>query len=212
VQAGEAGAIWRLRAAVPAPVRAGVAGAIPPKAARELTAKLELRGHAWETTRAFAHPADNQGYVRFNLRGREREGIVAADDAAALGEEIAEGLASFEDPDGAPAVESVRRVADLYPGLRAGRLPDLVVRWSPRPATELRELVSPRYGVARRAGAGSGRSCNHTPGDAWALVVPGAGEHRDPSRPARLIDVAATVCAATRADRSGLAGESLLGG
>jgi hypothetical protein len=72
------------------------------------------------------------------------------------------------------------------------------------------ELVSPRFGVVRRQGSGSGRSGNHTPGDAWALVVPGDSAHAEPSRPARLVDVAATVLSLAGADAEGLAGESLL--
>jgi len=209
-QNGDAASIWRLRAAVPAPVRARIAAALPARAARELTARLELRGIDWSATRAFAHPADNQGYVRLNLRGREREGVVDPAEAPALCEELRAGLATFTDPDGAPAVSSVERAAMLYPGRRAERLPDLVVRWAERPATTVRELHSARFGTVRRAGGGSGRSGNHTAGDAWALVVPGRSASREPSRPARLVDVAATICEALGLDASGLPGEPLL--
>jgi predicted AlkP superfamily phosphohydrolase/phosphomutase len=205
-----AGAIWRLRAALPARLRSAVASAFPDRAALELTARLELRGIDWASTPAFAPPADNQGYVRLNLRGREREGIVDPRRAGELMDEIASGLASFRDPDGAPAVAAVERVADRYRGQHRDRLPDLVVRWVDRPVASLTHVTSERFGVVKRHGAGSGRSGNHTPGDAWAIVVPGEAEHRDPSRPARLVDVAATVCEVTGADASGLPGEPLL--
>jgi predicted AlkP superfamily phosphohydrolase/phosphomutase len=205
-----AGAIWRLRAALPAAARARVAAAIPDRAALELTARLELRGIDWTATRAFAHPADNQGYVRLNLRERERDGIVDPAEARALRDEIAAGLATFTDPDGAPAVADVVEVAGLHPGERADLLPDLVVRWSERPATRLASLRSPRFGEVRRHGGGSGRSGNHTAGDAWALVVPGASAHAEPPRPPRLVDVAATVCEVTGADAGGLPGRPLL--
>lgn len=207
-----AGAIWRLRAAIPPGVRGAIASAIPDRLALELTARLELRGIDWRTTRAFAHPADNQGYVRLNLRGREREGIVAAGEAEALAEEIAAGLTTFRDPDGAPAVSSVVRAADLHPGERTDRLPDLVVRWADRPATALTHLTSERFGTVARRGGGSGRSGNHTPGDAWAVVAPGDSRPAEPSRPPRLVDVAATICAATGTDPTGLPGEPLLRG
>ncbi len=210
VAANGAGAIWRLRAAMPAGLRGAVASAIPDRAALALTARLELRGLDWERTRAFAHPADNQGYVRLSVRGRERNGIVDPADADALKDEIAAGLATFTDPDGAPAVAGVVRASDLYPGAHADRLPDLVVRWSDRAATTLTTLSSPRFGEVRREGAGSGRSGNHTPGDAWAVVVPGASSFAELTRPARLVDVAATVCEVTGADRRGLPGEPLL--
>ena len=207
---GGAGAIWRLRAAMPSGLRAAVADALPDRLALELTAHLELRGIDWATTRAFTHPADNQGYVRLNLAGREREGIVAPADADALLEEIATGLTTFARTDGAPAIDSIVRAQQLYPGEHADRLPDLAVRWAELPATTLTALHSPRYGEVRRHGSGSGRSGNHTPGDAWAVVTPGSSAHRKPSRAARLVDVAATICEVTGAPGEGLAGEPLL--
>jgi predicted AlkP superfamily phosphohydrolase/phosphomutase len=207
---GPAGWIWRLRAGLPTRWRGAIANAIPDRLALELTARLELRGMDWAATRAFAHPADNQGYIRLNLRGRERDGIVDPAEAEALCAEIESGLRTFRDPDGEPAVAEVVRVADLYPGERADRLPDLSVRWSERPATRLDRLVSDRFGEVRRAGTGSGRSGNHTAGDAWAVLAPGASRLREPSRPARLVDVAATVAAVLGVDDAALPGEPLL--
>ncbi len=207
---GGVGAIWRLRAAMPSGLRAAIADALPDRLALELTARLELRGVDWSTARAFAHPADNQGYVRLNLAGRERDGLVAPADADALLEEIAAGLATFARSDGAPAVESVVRAQELYRGAHADRLPDLAVRWANLPATTLTALHSPRFGEVRRHGSGSGRSGNHTSGDAWAIVSPGASRHRDLDRPPRLVDIAATICEVTGADATGLPGEPLL--
>lgn len=205
------GSIWKLRAALPTGLRAKVASALPDRVALALTARLELRGMDWSATRAFAQPADNQGYVRLNLRGREREGIVEPADADALMNEIAEGLSSFRDLDGQPAVKSVDRVRDAFgDGAHADRLPDLIVRWSDRPATLLQGVRSERFGEVRRRGSASGRSGNHTDGDAWALVVPGASSLRDPGRPARLVDVAATAAALAGADTGEMAGEPLL--
>jgi len=207
---GGEGSIWRLRATVPPRTRRAVASALPDRLALGLTSRLELRGIDFSRAPAFAHPADNQGYIRLNLRGRERHGIVGASEADALSEEIATGLMDFTDPDGERAVASVQRVAPLYPGARSDWLPDLVVRWSPRPATTLDSVRSDRYGAVRRAGAGSGRSGNHTAGDAWAVVVPGESTLAERPGPARLEDVAATIAAVTGAGDEGLAGESLL--
>ena len=206
-----AGSIWRLRAALPSGLRARVAAALPERAALQLTARLELRGVDWTRTRAFAHPAENQGYVRLNLRGRERDGIVEPEDAKELLEDIAAGLLTFTDLDGAPAVHSVQRVADMFgDGERAHQLPDLIVRWVDTPATRVPGVRSERYGTVLRHGVGSGRSGNHTEGDAWALVVPGSSHPVAPSRPPRLEDVAATAAALAGADTGELAGEPLL--
>lgn len=203
--------IWRLRAALPTDLRAKVARALPQAAALDLTARLELRGVDWSRTRAFAHPAENQGYVRLNLRGRERDGIVDPADVDALLDEIAEGIRSFVDLDGQPAVESVDRVADRFgSGARAHLLPDLVVRWTPRPAGAFEGVRSERFGTIRRHGVGSGRSGNHTEGDAWALVVPGTSLPVATTRPPRLEDIAATAAALAGDDAADLPGEPLL--
>lgn len=212
VAANGAGAIWRMRAAIPPGARGAIARALPDRAALDLTARLELRGTDWARTAAFAHPADNQGYIRLNLRGRERDGIVDPGDADALLGTIADGLTTYRDPDGAPAVASIDRVGEHHAGARAGQLPDLVVQWSERPATALEGVHSPRFGDVLRRGSGSGRSGNHTPGDAWAVIAPGASAPRAPARPARLADVASTIAAVSGAggDGDGLAGEPLL--
>jgi predicted AlkP superfamily phosphohydrolase/phosphomutase len=206
----DSGAMWRLRAALSGRLRGAVAAAMPDRLALELTARMELRGVDWSVTRAFAHPADNQGYVCLNRTGREREGIVEDSEADELLERIAEGLADFRDPDGEAAVASVDRVAEHWQGSAAYRLPDLVVRWRPTSAVAIDALASPRFGTVRRHGYGSGRTGNHTDGDAWAILAPGTARRRDPGRPARIADIAATVAALTGADSDGLAGSPLL--
>lgn len=206
----DSGGMWRLRAALSGRLRGAVAAALPDRVALELTSRLELRGVDWSATRAFAHPADNQGYVRLNLAGRERDGIVDPAEAEELCATIAAGLADFRDPDGQPAVASVDRVAGDREGAGADRLPDLVVRWRPTSAVALDALRSERFGTVRRQGYGSGRTGNHTDGDAWAILAPGASRLRDPGRPARIVDIPATVASLTGADMNGLAGTPLL--
>lgn len=210
-EAGAAGrALWRLRAAVPARARMAVTRALPGSLALELSGRLFLRGVDWSQTRAFALPSDHDGYVRLNVRGRERDGIVDPGDADALVEEIAAGLATFTDPDGTPAVAGVDRVAGLVgPGREAYRLPDLVVRWTPTPTTSLTGVTSPRFGAVPRRGLGLGRSGNHVDGG-WVLAVAGAGSVVEPRRTPRLVDVPASVAALLGADPTGLAGEPLL--
>jgi predicted AlkP superfamily phosphohydrolase/phosphomutase len=206
----DSGAIWRLRAALSGRLRSRIAAAMPDRMALELTARLELRGVDWSTTRAFAHPADNQGYVSLNRRGRERGGIVGETEAAELTERIREGLLDFRDPDGEPAVVTVDGVAERWQGSAADRLPDLVVRWRPTSAVALSAVHSPRFGSAHRQGYGSGRTGNHTDGDAWAILAPRSGRARNPTRPARVTDIPATVAALCEVPIEGLSGEPLL--
>ena len=53
---GGAGAIWRLRAAIPPGARGAIAQALPDRAVLELTARLELRGIDWSQTPPSATP------------------------------------------------------------------------------------------------------------------------------------------------------------
>jgi hypothetical protein len=109
------------------------------------------------------------------------------------------------------SASQIERVADLFgTGERAHQLPDLIVKWADTPATQARGVTSERYGTVLRHGVGSGRSGNHTEGDAWALVVPGASTPVQPDRKPRLEDVAATAAALAGADTSGMAGQPLL--
>ena len=206
----DSGAIWRLRAALSGRLRSRIAAAMPDRMALELTARLELRGIDWSSTRAFAHPADNQGYVSLNRERRERDGIVDEAEAAELTERIREGLLDFRDPDGEPAVVAVDEVAERWQGPAAGRLPDLVVRWRPTSSVVLPAVYSPRFGSIHRRGYGSGRTGNHTDGDAWAILAPRSGRARDLSRPARVTDIPATVAALCDVPLEGLSGEPLL--
>jgi predicted AlkP superfamily phosphohydrolase/phosphomutase len=206
----DSGAIWRLRGLVSGRARAAVAAAMPDRLALELTARLELRGVEWSSTRAFAHPADNQGYISLNRKGRERDGIVGGAEAAELIAQIREGLLSFRDPDGEPAVVAVDEVAGRFPGEAADRLPDLVVRWRPTSSVALDRLHSASFGSVQRQGAGSGRTGNHTNGDAWAILAPRMSRIRQPSRKARVTDITATVAALSNTPLQGLSGETLL--
>jgi predicted AlkP superfamily phosphohydrolase/phosphomutase len=206
----DSGGMWRLRAALSGRVRAQIAAAMPDRLALELTARLELRGVDWSSTRAFAHPADNQGYISLNRAGRERDGIVGESEATELVEQIRKGLLDFRDPDGEPAVVAVEEVSERLQGDAGERLPDLVVRWRPTSSVDLDALHSPRFGTVPRQGAGSGRTGNHTDGDAWAILAPRTSRIRKPSRQSRATDIAATVAALNETPLEGLSGEPLL--
>jgi predicted AlkP superfamily phosphohydrolase/phosphomutase len=207
---GAAGStIWRLRAAMPGSWRSALARPLPGPVVRDLTARLHLRGTDWSRTRAFALPGDHHGYVRLNLKGRERSGIVDPTEKESLIDEIATGLAGFRDPDGARAVAAVHRVEAEIEGERVDQLPDLVVRWPDRPTAGLPGVTSPDFGDVVRHGVGTGRSGNHDT-EAWVIVSPGDWQARDLGRQPRITDIPATACEMLQADTAGLSGESLL--
>ena len=201
--------IWGLRAKVPVSLRSRIARSLPDRMVADMTTRLYMRAD-WDRTRAMAVPGECHGYVRLNLRGREREGIVDPDGAEQLMDEVAEGLMTFEDPDGERVVAGVDRASDLLGACPCGeQLPDLVIRWNDRPATGVPAVSSPEHGTVTRRGVGSGRSGHHTD-DAWALIVPRASAPGDLGRPAALTDIGATVCELLDADTDGLTGGPLL--
>ena len=164
------------------PCRAGCGprwpSTLPERQALDLTARLEMRGVDWSRTRAFAHPAENQGYVRLNLHGRERDGIVHPDDADALLDEIADGLRTLRRP---------RRLPRRRLGRPGGR--HVRHRRTRPPAARPHRPVdgAARHAASRACGpSGSGRSCatasaagdrgttpRGTPGRSWSRGRPG---------------------------------------
>lgn len=173
-------------------------------------ARLSTARVDWSRTPAFVLPSDQQGHIRLNVRGRERDGILDSAEARAVEDRIVEGIESFRDADGGEAVAAVDRIRDVVgedaPRLEA--LPDLVVRWSDRPSTGLTGVTSPRFGHVRRRGAGTGRAGGHTD-EAWALHLPAGAGEGGAGEPGDLGDVAATVLAALGAEAEGLPGSPL---
>jgi predicted AlkP superfamily phosphohydrolase/phosphomutase len=102
-----------VRSIVPTSLRSWIAKALPDKWAVALATRLELRGVDWSQTRAFMMPNDDAGFVRLNLRGRERDGIVDPREAESLLETITRGLETFKDPDGQSAIKRVLRISDI---------------------------------------------------------------------------------------------------
>jgi predicted AlkP superfamily phosphohydrolase/phosphomutase len=200
----------RIRSIVPTNLRSWIAKALPDKWAVDLATRLELRGVDWGRTRAFMAPNDDAGFVRLNLQGRERDGIVDPRDAEALLNTLAAGLSTFRDPDGQPAIKRIVRLTEL--GLRGpcvSHMPDLIVQWNTRFVTPTAGVHSPLYGDIPSQGWATGRTGCHT-ADAWALLVPGRSRVKAPSRRAHVVDIAATVCALTGGDMAGLGGHALL--
>ena len=137
------------------------------------------------------------------------------DDVEALIARLREGLLSFADrPGGGPAVKAVHQArAALGDGPQTDRFPDLLVEWSPAPATAVDAVVSPVHGVVRRPGGpggATGRSANHLPGEGWVLAIPGAGATAGDIDSWRHADIAPTVAALLGVDLPGADGVARL--
>lgn len=127
---GEAfGLIRTLRRTVPANIQMSIAKAVP-KAVRDFVVSRELSGgYKWSETPMISLDGDLCGYWRANIRGREKEGILPANDSFL--DEVAAEFARFETQDGRKLVKAVHFPARDWSGDRARYLPDIVTEWDP---------------------------------------------------------------------------------
>jgi predicted AlkP superfamily phosphohydrolase/phosphomutase len=156
----------RLRRWLPDEWRARVKKHLPTALQDWLTLYWRSTRTDWSRTDAFVAFCDLDGYIRINLRGRERDGIVAAEDYVALCERIAAGLQTFRDADtGAPLVSEIGFTERLFADQPMRRhLPDMIVRWNADAASKHLRVVSERYGAIDWPTPGRhplGRSGNH---------------------------------------------------
>ncbi len=99
---------------------------------RESTARMLFVGHYqpyWRRMPAFVLPSFGDGYVRVNLAGRERDGIVVADDYEQVLDDVERLIRACRNPrTGRPVVYDIERAAgDPY---EADRYADLIIRWT----------------------------------------------------------------------------------
>ncbi len=130
-------------------------------------------GVDWTRTPSFRMASGGEGYIRFNIKGRESKGYFDR-----RGEELrrytawlTERLSEIRvgDTDQPLFAEFIDGHA-LHPGVRTDHLPDLILRYAPDAPVD--EIRSPTIGKIK-AHLDTGRGGNHT-GDAF-LVVTGAG-------------------------------------
>ena len=123
----------------------------------------------WTTTKVFNLVADLQGYIRINLKGREKEGIVEqGEEYDWLCNKVIKGLKTFKDAnDLEPVVESISRSDQIYyKGSGFNNLPDIIVKWKFKPAINYKKIISSEYGELEWPSPGinpDGRSGNHRP-------------------------------------------------
>lgn len=84
----------------------------------------------WQRTQVFAPSGVIYGLVRINLRGRDREGIVApGDEYEAVRQAVAERALEWRNPEsGRPVIQQVYRREEIYHGPQVANLPDLILR------------------------------------------------------------------------------------
>jgi predicted AlkP superfamily phosphohydrolase/phosphomutase len=83
----------------------------------------------WKRTRAFSMATDQHGWLRVNLQGRERDGIVPPSAYDETCRELEEVFRSLTDDAGRPLTTGVLRM-DERAGGPPDSLPDVIVHWS----------------------------------------------------------------------------------
>ena len=159
--------IKKVRSKIPLEWRSNFKKLLPLKIQDKLTAYWRMAGTKWEETKIFNMLSDLQGYIRINLKGREKEGIVEqGEEYDNLCNKIIEGLKTFNDEKTRePIIESVNRSDTLFnKGTGFNNLPDILVKWKLKPAADYIKIISSEYGEVRWPVPGKnpdGRSGNH---------------------------------------------------
>jgi len=187
------GMLFRLKQALPWTLVRQVTRRIPIAWNKALIPLWSRRMYNWSSTKYFALPMDYNGYIRLNLKGREKEGCLDPSDADRVIAELDTALRSFRDIEtGKPVIRGTIKVDELVPPTASRRrfLPDLVVLWDPpHPVWQSSGLISDRFGEIRWPKGrklASGRSGNHTHHGWFVAKGPGI----EPGRSARTYDTA----------------------
>jgi predicted AlkP superfamily phosphohydrolase/phosphomutase len=190
--AARRGFVRMLRETLPAPLQNAVARAVRVSARDRVVDRAVTGGHDWRATQGLAVLADLNGYLRLNLRGRERDGILdpGSDAYRRYLDRVRGAFTGLRAaPSGAPLVDAVRCAGDAFPGARSHRLPDLVVTWTGEPPAAAATLAG---GGSISATLATGRTGNHRP-DGFAVVMePGAAAGGE-AAPGHIADLAPMV-------------------
>jgi stage V sporulation protein SpoVS len=159
--ASSGGLMRVLRESLPAQLQYMVARAVPVEVRDWVVARAYVAGTDWSRMPAFALPAGGEGFIRYNLAGREVQGMLeqGGEQHQRYEKWLKENFFALKVVGtDAPLVKDIVSLADLYPGSQSDRLPDLVVLWNDlEPATE---IYSDRLGRFT-ARLGTGRTGNH---------------------------------------------------
>jgi len=167
------GVIRRLRERVPPSIQNLVAHMVPVAVRDAVINRSIVAGHDWPHTPGFDLLSDMNGYLRLNVRGRERNGAFDRN-----GEPLARYVDWVRDcfrslrisESDEPLVAEVDLANETFPGSRVDHLPDIVVRWAGHPPVSRIESAILGPVTAELA---TGRSGNHHRDGFCVVSVPG---------------------------------------
>jgi predicted AlkP superfamily phosphohydrolase/phosphomutase len=165
-----------LRKTLPARLQHAIARAVPVGVRDWVVCRATSGGYDWRHTPGFALLADYNGYLRFNLAGREKLGCLPAqgDTSKRYADWLKNSFSGLSVcTTGLPLVRSIVSPGEIFPGIRSSSLPDLIVTWEDSdPATE---VASAQLGHIR-AHLDTGRSGNHRHEGFVAAIGANAGQ------------------------------------
>ena len=180
-EASDAPGVMRLlRKLVPAGLQYAVAHAVP-TVVRDMVVSREIDGgYDWGQTLGLCLHGDLAGYLRLNVKGREKSGTLTQEELPQLRAFLRDELLALTTADGQPLVRAVSFPAAETKGPRTDLLPDLLVEWEPDLKAQP-EVRSPNLGVIR-ARLATGRGGNHRFEGFFTHVGPRQGTGPTPTR------------------------------
>ena len=181
-----------LRERLPSRVQHAIGRAVPLSWKDAVVNRAITGGHDWARTPGLAILGSVMGFVRFNLRGREKEGML--DPGSELHRSyircVQDAFRGWRIADtGEPLVKDMVLTSEQCAGERSDYLPDLVVSWADRePASRIR--ADDRGAITLRPP--TGRSGNHRP-DGFAIIVEPGRDRGGQAAPGDMVDLAPMV-------------------
>ena len=177
-----------LRENVPLRLQHAIAQAVPVSIRDWVVTKAVTGGHDWPNTPGFPLLADLTGYLRFNIRGREKFGMLETESEELKRytlwlRQCFESIRITET--GEPLIEEVYLSNQTSAGTRRHHLPDVILKW--KKVQEVSSVQSEMLGDFTMERA-TGRGGNHRP-EGFCIVL-GNGFHHESQHPTHIADLA----------------------
>jgi predicted AlkP superfamily phosphohydrolase/phosphomutase len=189
---GQRSVMRLLRERLPDPIQNAIGRAVPVSVRDAVVNRFIAGGHDWSKTPGFPLLADYNGYIRLNIRGRERDGYLTAnsDELRKYVDWVCECFRSFRiEQTGEPLVRDICFATKEFSGERKGLLPDLIVTWTGAPPAD--RIVSEKLGTVE-ASLATGRTGNHRPEGFCVFLDSPAGRIQE-APPVHIKDLAGMV-------------------
>ena len=184
------GVIRSLMEVVPASVQNLVASHVPAAVKDAVVDRSYTAGHDWAYTPAIGLRSDWSGYVRFNLRGRERDGMLDDDTRGRYEEWMRQCFMSLRDAvTDEPIVDQIHFTNQETSGARSPLLPDAIVTWTPIAPPS--RIVSPLIGTLEGR-LTDGRRGNHR-SDGFLITIGAGLDHGTNADPIHITELAPIV-------------------